>query len=232
MIENAGISEQDMIHREKWDIKTKTELQLERARIEKDLDLIEKRLDQLRGTTRLNQDQYREKEILDGLANRKRRDLALLNKLIENSAVAPDFRLPGTNGRSVSLNDFREKQRVLLLFYPFDFSPHCAAELERLNEKMRIFIDGNIAVLGISADHTFSQKAFSDKLGLVFPLLSDREKSVIKAYGVYDEENDAARRGYFLIGKEGKILWQQIMGSSEETLDIDSLLKTVESDLP
>jgi peroxiredoxin Q/BCP len=83
----------------------------------------------------------------------------------------------------------------------------------------------NLQILGISADQSFSQKAFSDKLGLDFPLLSDRDRKVIKAYGVYDAERDSAQRAYVLISKEGKILWQHVMDNPKKKLDTETLMK-------
>lgn len=74
-------------------------------------------------------------------------------------------------------------------------------------------------ILGISADHSFSQKAFAKDLKLNFPLLSDRGRKVIKAYGVYLAEKDIARRSYFLVGKDGKILWMHIMANPKQKLD-------------
>jgi len=89
----------------------------------------------------------------------------------------------------------------------------------------------DLQVLAISADQPFSQKAFSDKLGLDFPLLSDRDRKVTKAYGVYDQKRDTAQRAYFLIDKQGKILWRHVMDNPKEKLDIQTLLKNVEENL-
>jgi peroxiredoxin len=68
-------------------------------------------------------------------------------------------------------------------------------------------------------------------LGLDFPLLSNRDRDVIRAYGVYDDEKDTARRAYFLIDKDGKIVWQHIMANHQEKLDKDQLLKAVADSL-
>ncbi len=85
----------------------------------------------------------------------------------------------------------------------------------------------NVQVLGISADQPFSQKAFSRQLGLNFPLLSDRSGEVLRAYGLYDEERQTARRAYVLIDTDRKELWRHVMENPAEALPVERLLDTV-----
>ena len=65
-------------------------------------------------------------------------------------------------------------------------------------------------VLGVSMDSAFADKAFADQIGVTFPLLSDWGGDATRAYGVYVDKYKAARRINFLIGKDGKILEEQI----------------------
>jgi peroxiredoxin len=65
-------------------------------------------------------------------------------------------------------------------------------------------------VLGVSMDSPFANKAFADQIGVTFPLLSDWGGEVTRQYGVYVDEYKAARRINFLIGKDGKILEEQL----------------------
>jgi len=65
-------------------------------------------------------------------------------------------------------------------------------------------------VLGVSMDSSFANKAFADQIGVTFPLLSDWGGKVTREYGVYVDEYQAPRRVNFLIGKDGKILEEQI----------------------
>lgn len=117
------IPEEELIREKEWNQKSPLELQQEYENIKGDLALMEKRLNQLRGETRLNQDQYREKEILDELSFIRERELRILGKLIKGTESAPDFTLPSTLGRKIGLMDFRGKKNLLLVFYLFDFSP-------------------------------------------------------------------------------------------------------------
>lgn len=76
----------------------------------------------------------------------------------------------------------------------------------------------NIEVWGISTDTPFSQDKFKDSLGLPFPLLSDMERSAVKSYHVELEishpgiRSTVAKRTYFLVGTDGKILWENVNG--------------------
>jgi peroxiredoxin len=65
-------------------------------------------------------------------------------------------------------------------------------------------------VLGVSMDSPYANKAFADQIGVTFPLLSDWGGDVTRQYGVYVDEYKAARRINFLIGKDGKILEEQL----------------------
>lgn len=206
----------------KWAAKNKSELQRDYDRMARDLDLMEKRLNRLRGTTRLNQDQYREREILESLVNIKRREMAVVSKLIENAGQAPGFSLPSTWDRAIALDQYRGARPVLIVFYRFDFSPESTLTLTRLNKERESLTTEDLAIVAVSADHPFSQKAFSEKLGLAFPLLSDRNKRVIKAYGIYDEAQDAARPAYFLVDRAGKTVWSQT-SPPEAPLNLDAL---------
>ncbi len=89
----------------------------------------------------------------------------------------------------------------------------------------------DVQILGISADQTFSQKAFSRQLGLTFPLLSDRSGDVLRAYGVYDDERQTARRAYVLIDTDRKELWRHVMEDPSEALEVDRLLHAVRQTL-
>ena len=65
-------------------------------------------------------------------------------------------------------------------------------------------------VLGVSMDSAFANKAFADSIGVTFPLLSDWGGEVTRKYGLYSDQYKAARRVNFLIGKDGRILQEQI----------------------
>jgi peroxiredoxin len=80
-------------------------------------------------------------------------------------------------------------------------------------------------VLGVSMDSPFANKAFADQIGVTFPLLSDWGGETTHKYGVYLDKYKAARRVNFLIGKDGKILEEQI---DSEAIDPTKLVAACE----
>jgi len=88
----------------------------------------------------------------------------------------------------------------------------------------------NTEVLGISANATFSQKAFADFLKLNYPLLSDfQDQKVTKAFGAFDETTRRAKRSYFIIGKEGFVRYKNVRpgNGKQDLLSTEELLKEI-----
>lgn len=96
---------------------------------------------------------------------------------------APDFTLPTNSGDGeVSLTDFRG-QWVVLYFYPKDFTSGCTLEAQRFQQDLAAYKARNAQILGVSADTVESHEEFCDAEGIEFPLLSDPDGAVSKAYG-------------------------------------------------
>ncbi|HEV7195755.1 MAG TPA: peroxiredoxin [Pedococcus sp.] len=127
-------------------------------------------------------------------------------------ALAPEFTLKDQNGQDFSLTDFRGRKNVVLVFYPFAFSGICTGELCEIRDNLGAFVSDDVQVLAISCDHMFSQRAWADKEGYFFPLLSDfwPHGGVAQSFGVLDERAGAAVRGTFLIDTEGVIRWSLV----------------------
>lgn len=123
---------------------------------------------------------------------------------------APDFRLPSSEGKDLSLKDFKGKN-VVLYFYPKDDTPGCTAEACSFRDRTPDLTREGIAVLGVSTDSVDSHQKFRKKYDLNFPLLSDEMADVAKMYGVWKEKNMYGRRTWgvgrttFLIGTDGRI---------------------------
>lgn len=128
--------------------------------------------------------------------------------MIEAGQPAPDFTLRDQDGEEVSLSDFRGG-KVLLVFYPMDFSSVCSDQLSIYQEVKPEIEAKGVTMLGISIDHCFAHKAFQEKLGVDIPLLSDFEPKgeVARAYGAYIEDRGHANRSLVLIDEEGGVEW-------------------------
>ena len=128
--------------------------------------------------------------------------------MIAAGETAPDFTLPDQDGEDVSLSDFRGG-KVLLVFYPFDFSSVCSDQLSVYQEVKPEIEEKGVTMLGISVDNFRSHKVFQEKLGIDTTLLSDYEPKgeVAKAYGSYFEPMGFANRTLVLIDEDGKVAW-------------------------
>ena len=123
---------------------------------------------------------------------------------------APAFTLLSDEGKKISLTDFRGK-KVILYFYPKDNTPGCTRESCSFRDNLSEVKRKGGAVLGVSTDSVASHKGFKQKHALNFPLLSDSEKKMALAYGVWKQKSLYGRkymgleRATFLINEEGKI---------------------------
>lgn len=121
---------------------------------------------------------------------------------------APDFTLRDQDGEDVSLSDYRGR-KVLIVFYPLDFSPVCSDQLSIYQEVKPELADQGIELVGISVDSNWAHKAFQEKLGIDTTLLADFEPkgAVAKSYDSYIEAAGIANRTLVLIDEEGKVAW-------------------------
>jgi peroxiredoxin len=125
--------------------------------------------------------------------------------------LAPDFSLPDQDKQVVSLAELRGAP-VLLVFYPFAFSGLCTGELCQLRDELADYTDAGVRVLAISTDPVFSLKAFREKEGLDFPLLSDfwPHGVTAQAYGAFNEKAGMALRATFLVDTDGKVAFAEV----------------------
>ncbi|MGY2778778.1 thioredoxin-dependent peroxiredoxin [Thermostichus sp. MS-CIW-23] len=113
---------------------------------------------------------------------------------------APEFALPDQSGQIRRLADFRGEW-VVLYFYPRDFTSGCTIEARRFQQDLPKFRAMGAQVVGVSADSVDSHRRFCSAEGLQFPLLSDPDGTVSRAYGSW--MGDVALRNTFLIDPEG-----------------------------
>jgi peroxiredoxin len=126
-------------------------------------------------------------------------------------ALAPEFTLKDQDQKEVKLSDFRGKKRVVLVFYPLDWSPTCTKEHACMVNDKKQFEDLDAQVLGLSVDSTWSHKAYADKMGIHYPLLADFHPrgAVAAKYGVYLEDKGITGRSIFIIDRDGKLAWRK-----------------------
>ena len=128
--------------------------------------------------------------------------------MIEAGTPAPEFTLRNQAGEKVSLSDLRGR-KVLLVFYPADFSPVCSDQLSVYQEVLPQIEELGATVLGISVDSMWAHKAFQERLGVEIPLLADfhPKGEVARSYGAYVEGYGTSNRSLVLIDEEGVVEW-------------------------
>lgn len=121
---------------------------------------------------------------------------------------APNFSLKATGEKEqVSLSDY-EGKNVVLLFFPFAFSPVCTDELCGVSEGLSEYAQVGTDVVAISVDSPFTNEAFARAEDIRFPLLSDFNKEVSEQYGVLYDLGDfkgVSKRAAFVVDKGGVI---------------------------
>jgi len=121
---------------------------------------------------------------------------------------APDFTLRDQDGEKLSLSDYKGR-KVMLIFYPADFSPVCSDQLSIYQEVKPQITRKGVELVGISVDSSYAHKAFQEKLGVDTTLLADFEPKgeVARAYGSYIDGAGIANRTLVLIDEDGVVAW-------------------------
>ena len=139
---------------------------------------------------------------------------------------APDFSLAGTDGKTVSLKNYRGHP-VVVLFYLGYGCRHCLEQLNAFGPQTQRFKDAGISLLAVSTDSAATlQKTFDQSTsgeGFRFPIVSDEKKEIFRKYRAYDDFEDMPLHGTFLIDGKGLVRWQDI--SYDPFVDVDFLLK-------
>ena len=155
---------------------------------------------------------------------------------VAEGEAAPDFSLPATGGRTVSLAGFKGKP-FILYFYPKADTPGCTKEACAFQEASPKLEEVGLDVVGVSPDKIKPIEKFAAKYGLTFPLASDEDHAVAERYGVWVQKSMYGRqymgvdRSTFLIDAAGTVLkvWRKVSvtGHAEDVLKAAKGLKLV-----
>lgn len=143
--------------------------------------------------------------------------------------VAPDFTLESDRGEPVTLSNLHG-QKVILYFYPKDNTAGCTTEAQAFRDYYDAFKAAGFEILGVSRDSVKSHCGFRDRQGLNFPLLSDKEETVCRLYGVMKEKNMYGKkcfgieRSTFVIDETGR--FTAVMRGVKAKTHVDDLVAT------
>ncbi|HEY8569969.1 peroxiredoxin [Microbulbifer sp.] len=119
---------------------------------------------------------------------------------------APEFSLQASDGKTYTLSDFKDKQAVVIAWYPKAFTKGCTIECKSLAENGHLIREYDVTYFMASTDEVEDNKKFADEYKADFPLLSDPTGAVAEAYDVKMPVLNMAKRVTFYIGKDGNIL--------------------------
>ena len=145
-----------------------------------------------------------------------------------NNQTIPEFSLPSTGGKTVSLSDFR-KRILVVYFYPKDSTPGCTTEAQQFRDLYPAFEQVGAQIVGVSRDSLRSHENFKLKQNLPFDLLSDADEqlctqfSVIKMKSMYGKQVRGIERSTFVIDGKGVLRreWRgvKVPGHAQDVLD-------------
>lgn len=151
---------------------------------------------------------------------------------VDVGAPAPDFTLTNQERQPVTLSAQRGHP-VVLAFFPAAFSSVCQKELCTFRDQLVRFNHAQAQVYGISVDTFFALKAFHDAQRLTFPLLSDFNKQVIRAYDVFNEDmiglHGIAKRAVFVIDSTGVVRHREVLDDARNEPDYQKVFAALEA---
>jgi peroxiredoxin len=145
---------------------------------------------------------------------------------------APDFTLFNSELKEVGLKDFAGK-KVIIHFFPMAFTGVCTTQLCTMRDNFGFYEGLNAQVLGISVDSPFTLAKFKEDNNYQFPLLSDFNKEVSKAFGAYYDEfvfnlKGVSKRAAFVIDENQKVIYAEVLESAGDLPNfkaIDDIVK-------
>jgi len=155
---------------------------------------------------------------------------------IKEGSKVLDFSLLDADRKQRTLSEFI-KGSLVLAFYPGAFTSVCTKEMCALRDSLVKFNVLNAQVVGVSVSDPFSNKAFAERNGLTFPLLSDYERRVVRAWGIALDDfagmkgYTAAKRSVFIIDKTGTIRYRWVSDNPAKEPDyaeIEKRLKEIQ----
>jgi len=149
------------------------------------------------------------------------------NMALQKGDPAPDFKLYNTDKKEIQLSDFKGKN-LIIHFFPMAFTGVCTTQLCTVRDAIHHYRNDRCEVIAISVDSLFTLGKFKSDNQFPFELLSDFNKETCRAYGAFIENfsfgmKGVAQRAAFVVDKEGKIAWAQVLPSPGDLPDFEAI---------
>ena len=148
---------------------------------------------------------------------------------VKEGEKPPNFEFFDLAGEKHELDEIIGKKKIVIYFYPKDFTPGCTTEAEEFSADYQKFKENGIEIIGISPDSYESHLKFREKMSIPYMLVSDQNNAIAKKFGAYGlkkfmgKEYNGVNRSTFLLGKNGKItkIYEKVkpLGHSREILE-------------
>jgi len=146
--------------------------------------------------------------------------------LLEVGVEAPEIVAKTGSGEDFRLSDLRGVLRVMLIFYPKDFTPGCTDQLIQVRKNIDHIRRAGIEPVGVNPGDAETHERFREAHALNFELLVDEDMQAAKAYGAVKPEG-GIQRSVFVIGKDGKVMfaregapaWQIVLNAIRQVDD-------------
>ena len=147
---------------------------------------------------------------------------------------APNFQLYNSEKQEVSLDSFQGKSNVVLLFFPQSFTGVCTKELCSTRDDIASYQGLDAQILAISVDSVFTLGKFKEEQNLNFPLLSDFNKEISRAYDAIYEDwvlnmKGVSKRSAYVIDKTGVIRYAEVLDNPKELPNFEAVKSTLKS---
>lgn len=131
--------------------------------------------------------------------------VAYVQRGLAVGTAAPEFDLPGSDGRRYKLSDFRGRSAVVLAWFPRAQSRGCTLECKSLRDNASVLGQYRVQLFAVSVDRPEENRVFAGSLGLSYPILSDPDKVAARAYRVLARRGVANRQTIY-ISSAGQVL--------------------------
>jgi len=157
----------------------------------------------------------------------------ILSMSVAIGQPAPAFTLYDTEKKQVSLDSLQGK-KVVLLFFPLAFTSVCTKEMCSVRDNISFYNNTDATVLGISVDSLFTLGKFKEEQQLNFPLLSDFNKEVSRAYGSIYEQfgydmKGVSKRAAFVIDRQGVVRYAEVLDNAGEVPDFAAIQEALQA---